>query len=137
MKTEIPLVLYSSSRPGYDFGRNAKVPRRAVDEWLEGVQTEGIASILCLLSDDQLRLYARLPGGLLGYYRAKGLTVGHVPAKDHATPPLSAVQEAEVEKVFGELPKPVLVHCSAGLDRTGQAVAHLKSKLQGVGKPTA
>lgn len=126
MKTEIPLVLYSSSRPGYDFGRNAKVPRRTVDEWLEGVQTVGIASVLCLLSDDQLRLYASLPGGLLEYYRAKRLVVGHVPAKDHATPPLSDAQVAEVEKVFAELPKPVLVHCSAGLDRTGQAVEHLK-----------
>lgn len=131
MRTEIPLVLYSSPRPGYDFGRNAKVPRRTVDVWLRGVQTEGIASVLCLLSDDQLRLYASLPGGLLEYYRAKGgLKVGHVPVKDHATPPLSAVQVAEVEKAFTELPKPVLIHCSAGLDRTGQAVEHLKSRLK-------
>lgn len=53
MKTEIPLVLYSSPRPGYDFGRNAKVPRKTVDEWLKGVQAKGIASVLCLLSDDR------------------------------------------------------------------------------------
>ena len=129
MKTEIPRVLYSSSRPGYEFGRNP-VPRQVVDEWLSEVQAEGIASVLCLLSDDQLSLYAGLPGGLLAYYRAKGLTVGHVPAKDHASPPLSAAQLATVEKVFATLPKPVLVHCSAGIDRTGLAVQHLKDRLK-------
>lgn len=134
MKPEVPLILYSSSRPGYELGRNP-VPPQVVDEWIEDVKSQGVVSILCLLADDQLRLYAGLPTGLLAYYRAKGLTVGHVPAMDHASPPLSAAQLAEVEQAFSALPKPVLVHCSAGIDRTGLAVQHLKLVLQ-EGPPT-
>jgi protein tyrosine phosphatase (PTP) superfamily phosphohydrolase (DUF442 family) len=129
MKTEVPLVLYSSSRPGYELGRNP-VPPQVVDEWIEDVKSQGVVSILCLLADDQLRLYAGLPTGLLAYYQAKGLAVGHVPAKDHASPPLSAAQLAEVEQAFSALPKPVLVHCSAGIDRT-ESVRWYRMSAQG------
>jgi len=134
VKVEVPLVLYSSSRPGYELGRNA-VPTQVVDGWIEDVKSQGVVSILCLLAGDQLSLYAGLPGGLLAYYKAKGLAVGHVPAKDHASPPLSTAQLAEVGQAFSALPKPVLIHCSAGIDRTGLAVQHLKLALH-EGLPT-
>jgi protein tyrosine phosphatase len=32
-----------------------------------------------------------------------------------------------VEQYVNELPKPVIHHCSAGVDRTGAAIRHLKT----------
>jgi Tyrosine phosphatase family len=66
---------------------------------------------------------------LMSYYRAAGFAVVHVPARDHQTPPLSLDQLKAIWNAYRDLPKPVLVHCSAGIDRTGRAVVHLQQRL--------
>lgn len=123
---EIPSILARSSRPGY--GENN--PGGFVGDWIAEVKKVGVKSILCLLADHHLSMYADLPDkGLLETYRLNGFNVGHVPIKDHKRP---AVNQAELEQiwaVFQGLEKPVLVHCSAGLDRTGAAVEHIRWKL--------
>jgi protein tyrosine phosphatase (PTP) superfamily phosphohydrolase (DUF442 family) len=106
------------------------VSKTEVDAWLAEIRDLGIKSIICLLSSDQLPLYDQLPGGLIAFYRAAGFTVEHIPAKDHQHPPLTTSHLQLVWSAYQSLPKPVLVHCSAGVDRTGLAIDHIQRRLE-------
>jgi len=119
----IPGVLAKSARPGRELGRDLKVPKSVVDNWIEKVKTMGIKSIICLLEEEQMEyFYEDLPGGLLSYYQENGLEVAHVSLPDPEKDPRSwEMLEKSLEKawqVFQSLPKPVLVHCSAGKNRS-------------------
>jgi hypothetical protein len=54
----------------------------------------------------------------------------NVPVADHKAPPLNDAELDHVWKAFRDLPKPVLAHCSAGVDRTGAAIKNIKVKLK-------
>jgi len=123
MSPVIPDQLYRSSRPGYSGGGKTPVGIGDVQRWIESAQSLGIVSIICLLADEHLCLYP--DGDLLGLYRAAGFEVRHIPVTDHTRPPLTPQQLAAVHQAWRELPQPVLIHCSAGIDRTGAAVKHI------------
>lgn len=125
-------MLAIATRPGYRPGDERVVAREEVDDWLARARAYGIRSILCLLGDDQLPLYERsLPQGLLAYYREQGFAVAHLPAHDGKSEPFRPEQYEAAWRAFVELPKPLLVHCSAGHDRTGRVVRYILDRLQG------
>lgn len=129
---EIPGLLLACARPGYDQGRLQPVSRADVDAWLSAARAAGAASILCLLDDRHLVLYEdALPGGLLAHYAQSGFAVGHLPIRDHEWPPVTEDELQQAQAWFERLPKPVLVHCSAGQDRTGAVVEHLRALADG------
>jgi protein tyrosine/serine phosphatase len=125
-------VLATSPRPGYSPGPEHRVPAGVVDAWLEDARAFGIASVICLLDEDQLWLYRKsVPGGLIARYRQAGLEVAHIPTLDQQTNPFNSDQYEAAWDAFRSLPHPVLVHCSAGHDRTGRIVSHILERLSG------
>ena len=101
-----------------------------VDRWIAEVKAQGIKSIICFLADDQLGFYSELPEALISHYRKSGFTVSHIPALDYQSPPLSNEHLERVWEEYRNLPKPVLVHCSAGIDRTRVALDHILRQMK-------
>src|SRR3990172_410169 len=108
----IPGRLARSSRPGFGGANPAEV-----EAWLDEARAQGIRSVLCLLDERQLGYYRRVQGGLLETYRRAGMAVSSVPVTHLQTPPIPPADLPRVWRAFRELPPPLLIHCSAGIDR--------------------
>jgi len=52
-----------------------------------------------------------------------GLLLRHYPLTDYQKPSLDDMER--ILKEYDELPKPVLIHCSAGIDRTAPVAAFI------------
>lgn len=108
-----------------------------LDKWIECVRREGIVSLICFVSEKELAHYEQLlPVGvsLIDYYRSVGFQVHHLPWSDPAHSGYSTFH-AEIEEkrpvlleVYDQLPKPILVHCSAAIDRSPPVVAYVVLK---------
>jgi protein-tyrosine phosphatase len=123
--------LASGRRPGIEGKRGSQVPTPIVNAWIkEAKQTYGIRSIICLLDEHQLKFYEKLPVDLVSYYRAEGFDVAHIPAPNMRQPPLSDQHLKRVWSAYKRLEKPVLLHCSAGIGRSGAAVRYIKQHSQ-------
>ena len=121
-------------------GRGKKLPPDAkplVVEWVDRVKSLGIRSIISLLEDHKHHKYyieGELnlhPEGLYGYYRSKGFECCVIPIVDSPRSVKSNCGKALVAEVLAacdRMPKPVLLHCSAGIDRTSPVAAHIVSK---------
>jgi protein-tyrosine phosphatase len=119
-------ILAKSSRPGH---RSENVSIDTVESWIEKAKNMEINSIICFLAERQLDFYSGIPSGLLEYYRKSGFEVLHLPEKDYLSPPLSEETLKRAVSGFEELEKPVLIHCSAGIDRTGLAIRTILDRV--------
>lgn len=118
--------LARSTRPGFP---SHDVPPEHVEEWLEQINGLGIQSVIVLLHTTQLTWYPQLEEGLLDKYRDAGLDVTHFNILDYKTPPIEVHDLPPIFEAYQQAQKPVLIHCSAGVDRTGQAVEFILGQL--------
>jgi len=145
-----PIVhqLACSQRPLRDhplFRDQKPLPREAgpyVVKWAERVHDLKIQSVICLMHPKELRYYDGLAGmedGLLALYRKMGFKVCHLQWADPAhakTAEARAALRARVDEIkvkayeaFRQLPKPVLIHCSAAIDRSTPVAAYIASNV--------
>ena len=120
MEWVIEGLLARAERPGYPWDR---VSKEEVDRWIQEASCMGIKSIICLLKDE-LRYYRGI-GGLLRYYRRNGFNVYNYAVSDYQLPPVPHGLLRKIGAEFDIMEKPVLVHCSAGVDRTGSVIDYL------------
>ena len=116
-----------------------------VIEWVDRVQSLGVRSIISLLEDGQHEKYYIRggldlhPQGLYGYYGSRGFDFCTIPIVDSPKSLRSnqgRVLEERVLAAFDQMVKPVLLHCSAGIDRTSPVAAYIVSKRGGGFAPT-
>jgi hypothetical protein len=103
-------------RPGYTGEGHKQVHREEVDKWITEATEFGIKSVICVLADDLLNLYADLPVDLVSYYRQSGLIVEHIPNPESEWPPMKAKDWKRALKARKQLPKPFLLLCNTGRD---------------------
>lgn len=111
--------------------RSAQLDR---DELEHYIKKYGIKSILCLRNDTD--------GGNAAWYKEE-VKVGAENGIVHYFVPISQKREpearnvAEILRIFHSAPRPVLIHCKAGADRTGLAAAMWKVSVNKESKAEA
>ncbi len=115
-------VLYRSALPfRWDSG-----------ELLAEAQTAGVSTVVMLVSDEEAQ--DRLGRDLRGEYAARALSTVHVPIVDYGIPE-DAEQFAQAVLRCSELllaGERVLVHCAAGIGRTGLFCACVLREIEGL-----
>jgi hypothetical protein len=129
LRWAIPGKLACGRRPGIGGKRYSQVKKSVVKAWIKETRARGVRSIVCLLHENELRLYDELEVGLLAYYRSKKFHVAHINARNSRKPPLTDQQLKKAWSAYQELKKPVLVHCSANAGRAPAAARYIKQKL--------
>ena len=118
------LRLGRACRPGLGTDRRL-VPAADVSSWIAAVKACGVRSVVCLLDEAELGCYAHLPSGLIGAYRDAGLDAASLPITPDEPWTISREELALLDELMIRLPRPVVIHCSAGQVRSGRAIEHL------------
>jgi hypothetical protein len=123
-------------------GSGLPIPAEAkplVLDWIQQIRLEGIASVISFMHDRDLRCYRDIDLGgrdFVAFLQHEGFHVRPLPWEDPAhskTDP--SVKRAKLEQTrkaaleaYDALPKPVLIQCSAGIDRSAPVAAYLWQK---------
>jgi len=120
-------------------GSGAVIPAQAktlVFEWAASIRTGGIASIISFMHHRDRHCYSELDLGASGineFYEQQGFKVARIPWEDpHHSKADPGTKQKKLEqcriealKAFDMLPKPVLLQCSSGIDRSAPVAAYI------------
>ena len=116
-------LVCGAQRPGYP---GKFVQRQVAEDWIAFMKVQAVRRIVCLLPDEELKYYPTLSDGLLGLY-ASAFGADNVlwaPTADRQLPGREALRHILyfLHDATSKGEKCV-VHCSAGLGRTGVILA--------------
>ncbi len=107
-----------------------------VFDWVAKIRAAGIVSVISFMHDRDRACYAELDLGsedVLSFYESQGLAVVRLPWEDpHHSRADKMVKQRALDdsraralRAFDELSKPVLLQCSAGIDRSAPVAAYI------------
>jgi hypothetical protein len=122
-------------------GNGQPIPEDAkplILDWVEQIRIEGIVSIVSFMHDRDLACYRAVDWGgrnLMDFLSSEEFRVCHLPWEDpHHKRTEAAKKRAKLEQVrrdalaaYDQLPKPALLLCSAGVDRSAPVAAFIWS----------
>lgn len=118
--------MFGACRPGYHSSDREDIDLAEVDAWIKRMKNAGIRRVVCLLGDDQLAFYHRVPEGLLRTYEREfgSENVLPAPVEDyHLIDPTTLDTVIRFLKASDASGNKVVVHCSGGSGRTGHVLA--------------